>query len=209
MKRIVGFLLCLVLVFGIFGGLYALTNDKEANTNKGQSSQTSINASDDLPNSTPQEDSTINEGFVNGEMRLTDESQFQLNRWYRFYIDKSNPASEAFIVLDLHTADGGFNGGFTEPGQDIEVDLPQVKIGISTQFEGQGYIYWSDNLRLSVDAEVDGGENYFDIYLDENVFTGMGDNETIPDIWFELTEETECLAIGAIGGGYVVMLEDQ
>ena len=209
MKRIVGFLLCLVLVFGIFGGLYALTNDTETNTNKGQSSQMSINASDDLPNSTPEEDSSINEGFVNGEMRLTDESQFELNRWYRFYIDKSNPASEAFIVLDLHTADGGFNGGFTEPGQDIEVDLPQVKIGISTQFEGQGYIYWSDSLRLSVDAEVDGGENYFDIYLDENVFTGMGDNETIPDIWFELTEETECLAIGAIGGGYVVMLEDK
>ena len=105
--------------------------------------------------------------------------------------------------------DGGFNGGFRDPDRDIEVDLPLVKIGISTRFEGQGYIYWSDNVQLSVDAEVDGGENHFDIYLDENVFTGMGDNKTIPDIWFELDRDTNCIAIGEIGGGYVVMLEDK
>ncbi len=209
MKNFFYFLLAVLLCALLAGGIYVATQD---NTKPPDDSQVQTSVStDDEPSSdsTPEEDSSINEGFVNGEMRLTDESQFKLNRWYRFYIDRTNPASEAFIVLDLHTAEGGFNGGFTEPGRDIEVDLPQVKIGISTQFEGQGYIYWSDNLRLSVDAEVDGGENYFDIYLDENVFTGMGDNETIPDIWFELTEETECLAIGAIGGGYVVMLEEK
>ena len=41
------------------------------------------------------------------------------------------------------------------------------------------------------------------------IFTGMGDNETIPDIWFELTQETECLEIGAIEGGYVVVLDKE
>ena len=197
-------LLCVILA----GGVYVATQDT---TKKPNNSQVQTSATDDdSSNSTPEEDSSIiEEGFVNGEKRLISTSQFELNRWYRFYIDKTNPASEAFIVLDLHTADGGFNGGFTEPGRDIEVDLPQVKIGISTQFEGQGYIYWSDTMRLSVDAEVDGGENYFDIYLNENIFTGMGDNKTIPDIWFELTRETKCIAIATIGGGYVVMLEDK
>lgn len=209
MKSFFYFLLSALLCILLVGGIYVATQDNTKPPDDSQA-QTSVITGDERPNdTTPEEDSSITEGFVNGEMRLTDESQFELNRWYRFYIDKSNPASEAFIVLDLHTKDGGFNGGFTEPGREVEVDLPQVKIGISTQFEGQGYIYWTDSLRLSVDAEVDGGENYFDIYLDENVFTGMGDGENIPDIWFELTKETKCIAIGAIGGGYVVMLEEK
>ena len=196
-------LLCVILA----GGVYVATQGTTGKPNNSQV-QTSVNE-DETSNSTPEEDSSINEGFINGEKRLKSTSDFELNRWYRFYIDKTNPVSEAFIVISLKTRDGGFNGGFTEVGKDVEVDLPQVKIGISTQFTGQGYIYWTDNMRLSVDAEVDGGENYFDIYLDENVFTGMGDNETIPDIWFELNRETECIAIGEIGGGYVVMLEEK
>lgn len=196
-------LLCVILA----GGIYVATQSTADKPNDSQV-QTSVK-DDETSNSTPEEDSSINEGFVNGEKRLKSTSDFELNRWYRFYIDRTNPASEAFIVLDLQTEAGGFNGGFTEAGRDVEVDLPQVKIGISTQFTGQGYIYWTDNMRLSVDAEVDGGENYFDIYLDENVFTGMGDNETIPDIWFELDRKTECIAIGEIGGGYVVMLEEK
>ena len=197
-------LLCVILA----GGVYVATQDTMKKHSNSQV-QTSVNEEESF-NSTPEEDSSIiEEGFVNGEKRLKSTSDFELNRWYRFYIDRTNPASEAFIVINLITRDGGFNGGYMEVGRDIEVDLPQVKIGISTQFKGQGYIYWTDNMRLSVDAEVDGGENYFDIYLDENVFTGMGDNETIPDIWFELDRETECIAIGEIGGGYVVMLEEK
>ena len=206
MKNFFYFILALLCVL-IAGGIYVVAQDTMKTSNNSQE-QTSVN-SDNTLSSTPEEDSSVEEEFINGEKRLKNPEDFELNRWYRFYIDKTNPVSEAFIVINLQTRDGGFNGGFREPDRDIEVDLPLVKIGISTQFEGQGYIYWSDNVRLSVDAEVDGGENYFDIYLDENVFTGMGDNKTIPDIWFELDRDTNCIAIGEIGGGYVVMLEDK
>lgn len=153
--------------------------------------------------------STLPPQLKEGEMLLTSVEDFCLGYWYRFYIDLTNPESEAYIVLNLITEDGGFNGGFKEPGEDFEVDLPKVKIGISTSHLASGYIYWADGIRLCVDAEVDGGDDYFDIYLDESIFTGMGDNETIPDIWFELTQETECLEIGAIGGGYVVVLDKE
>ena len=153
--------------------------------------------------------STIPPQLKEGETLLTSVEDFRLGYWYRFYIDLTNPESEAYIVLNLVTEDGGFNGGFKELGQDFEVDLPKVKIGISTSHLASGYIYWVDGIRLCVDAEVDGGDDYFDIYLDESVFTGMGDNETIPDIWFELTQETECLEIGTIGGGYVVILDKE
>ena len=153
--------------------------------------------------------STIPPQLKEGETLLTSVEDFRLGDWYRFYIDLTNPESEAYIVLNLITEDGGFNGGFKEPGEDFEVDLPKVKIGISTSHLASGYIYWADGIRLCVDAEVDGGDDYFDIYLDESIFTGMGDNETIPDIWFELTQETECLEIGAIGGGYVVVLDKE
>ena len=153
--------------------------------------------------------STIPPELKEGETLLTSVEDFQLGKWYRFYIDLTNPNSEAYIALNLVTEDGGFNGGFREPGETVELDLPKVKIGISTSHLASGYIYWSDGVRLCVDAEVDGGEDYFDIYLDENVFTGAGDNKTIPDIWFELTQETECLEIGAIGGGYVVILDKE
>ena len=61
---------------------------------------------------------------------------------------------------------------------------------------------------MQVDAECADGEDYFEIYLEENVFTGAGDNKTIPSIWFELTQDTQCLEIGCKGGGYVVMLDD-
>ena len=144
-----------------------------------------------------------------GETLLTSVEDFQVGKWYRFYIDLSNPNSEAYIVLNLVTADGGFNGGFREPGETVELDLPKIKIGISTSYLTSGYIYWTDGVRLCVDAEVDGGDDYFDIYLDESIFTGLGDNKTIPDIWFELTQETECLEIGAIEGGYVVVLDKE
>lgn len=143
-----------------------------------------------------------------GETLLTDPAEFQVNKWYRFYVDKDNPESEAYIVLNLVRTDGGFDGGYTEPGKSIEVDMPKVTIGISTDFTDAGYIYWNDTMRLSVDAEVGGNEDYFEIYLDENVFTGMGDNKTTPSIWFELTQETQCLEIGCKGGGYVVVLDE-
>ena len=200
MKNFVVSLICLVILIGLLGGVYVSTKPSDTST----SIENSLGGeTEDLPNSSK------DEGFVNGEKRLTSTSDFELNRWYRFYIDKTNPASEAFIVISLVTGDGGFNGGYTEPGENLEMDLPLVKIGISADYSDVGYIYWSDTLRLSVDAEVDGGEDYFDIYLDENVFTGLGDNETTPSIWFELTRRTECIGIGAIGGGYVVMLEDK
>ena len=153
--------------------------------------------------------STIPPQLKEGETLLTSVEDFQVGKWYRFYIDLSNPNSEAYIVLNLVTEDGGFNGGFREPGETVELDLPKIKIGISTSYLTSGYIYWTDGIRLCVDAEVDGGDDYFDIYLDESIFTGLGDNKTIPDIWFELTQETECLEIGAIEGGYVVVLDKE
>ena len=153
--------------------------------------------------------STIPPQLKDGETLLTDVEDFQVGKWYRFYIDLTNPESEAYIVLNLVTENGGFNGGFKEPNESVEVDLPKVKIGISTSYLTSGYIYWTDGIRLCVDAEVDGGDDYFDIYLDESIFTGLGDNKTIPDIWFELTQETECLEIGAIEGGYVVVLDKE
>ena len=143
----------------------------------------------------------------NEQYLFTNVDDFELGKWYRFYIDKSNPESEAYIVLNLVAGESDFNGGFTEPGSDVEVDLSKVTIGISTDFTDEGYIYWNDTTRLVVDAEVNAGENWFEIYLDESVFTGMGDNETKPSIWFELTRCTECLEIVTSGGGYVVKLD--
>ena len=143
-----------------------------------------------------------------GETLLTDPAEFEVNKWYRFYYDKENPESEAYIVLNLVAGEADFNGGFTEPGETVEIDWPNVKIGVSTDYDKAGYIYWSDDIRLQVDAECADGEDYFEIYLEENVFTGAGDNKTIPSIWFELTQDTQCLEIGCKGGGYVVMLDD-
>ena len=82
-----------------------------------------------------------------------------------------------------------FYKGVSAPGGEAEiVNLPHTWNGVDGQ---------------------DGGDDYFDIYLDESIFTGLGDNKTIPDIWFELTQETECLEIGAIEGGYVVVLDKE
>lgn len=141
-----------------------------------------------------------------GEVLLTDISDFRVGQKYRFYLDKDHPESEAYIILNLVTEDGGFNGGFTEPGTTGEVDLPNIKIGISNAYDGPGYIYWGDK-RLSVDAEVSGDGEYLEILLDENVFSATGDSET-PEIWFELTQETECIWIGCYGGAYIVAVPD-
>ena len=84
--------------------------------------------------------------------------------------------------------------------------MPCVRIGLSTASQGKGYIFFRDGVWLSVDADVESGENYIDIYLDENVFTGAGDG-TVPDIWFELTRETEATEITCVGGGYIVRLD--
>lgn len=202
MKKFLYILLAFLVCVGIGGGAYALTKHLNADSNIEQPSDST---SEDLPVATDVATIELKEG----ETLLTNSSDFRVNQWYRFYIDLSNPKSEAYIVLNLQTAEGGFNGGFTEVGSEIEVDLPKVKIGISTDFTNSGYIYWNDDIRLQVDAEVGGGDGYFDIYLDENIFTGMGDKETTPDIWFELTSETECLEIGAYEGGYVVVLDEQ
>ena len=202
MKKFLYIFLAFLLCIGIGGGAYALTKHLNADSNIEQPSDST---SEDLPVATDVATIELKEG----ETLLTDPSDFRVNQWYRFYIDLTNPKSEAYIVLNLVTEDGGFNGTFREPGSDLEVDLPQVKIGISTDFLKGGYIYWNDEIRLCVDAEVGGGDDYFDIYLDENTFTGIGDNETIPDIWFDLTTETECLEVGAFEGGYVVVLEEQ
>ena len=141
-----------------------------------------------------------------GEVLLTDISDFRVGQKYRFYLDKDHPESEAYIILNLVTEDGGFNGGFTEPGTTGEVDLPNIKIGISNAYDGPGYIYWGDK-RLSVDAEVWRDGEYLEILLDENVFSATGDSET-PEIWFELTQETECIWIGCYGGAYIVAVPD-
>ena len=196
MKKIIYIILSLLLCVGAVGGSVALAK----------------HLTDKTENKTPVEDST-NEPTTEitlkeGETLLTDPADFRVNKWYRFYVDESNPESEAYIVLNLVRDDGGFDGGYTEAGSNVEVDMPKVTIGLSTDYTGAGYIYWNDTTRLSVDADVDGGENYFEIYLEENVYTGQGDANT-PSIWFELTQDTKCLEIGNKGGGYVVVLDDE
>jgi len=199
MKKVLYIILSLLLCVGAVGGTVALAK----------------HLTDKAENPPPVEETTDDTTDISkiqlkeGETLLTDPADFRVNKWYRFYIDESNPKSEAYIVLNLVRGDGGFDGGYTEDGSTIEVDMPKVKIGISTAFTETGYIYWNDTMRLSVDAEVGGGENYFEIYLDENVFTGIGYAEGEPSIWFELTRDTECLEVGNNGGGYVVVLDDE
>ena len=142
-----------------------------------------------------------------GETLLTDPADFEVNKWYRFYFDKENPESEAYIILNLVEGEGDFKGGFTEPGKTVEVDMSSVKIGVSSDYTEAGYIYWNDDLRLQVDVECGDGEGYFEIYLEENVFTGAGDNKTTPSIWFELTQKTQCLEIVCEGGAYIVVVD--
>jgi hypothetical protein len=199
MKKVLYIILSLLLCVGAVGGTVALAKHL---TDKAENPPPVEETTDDTTD-------TSKIQLKEGETLLTDPADFRVNKWYRFYIDESNPTSEAYIVLNLVRGDGGFDGGYTEDGSTIEVDMPKVKIGISTAFTETGYIYWNDTMRLSVDAEVGGGENYFEIYLDENVFTGMGSKEGEPSIWFELTRDTECLEVGNKGGGYVVVLDDE
>ena len=183
MKKLLYILLSIFLCIGAIGGSVALINhykDKEPEI-----------------------------VLKDGETLLTDPAEFQVNKWYRFYVDKDNPESEAYIVLNLVRTDGGFDGGYTEPGKSIEVDMPKVTIGVSTSYDKAGYIYWKDGVRLSVDAEVSATEEYFEIVLDENVFTGAGDNATIPSIWFELTRDTKCLEVVTKGDAYIVVVDSE
>lgn len=138
-----------------------------------------------------------------GEILIKNPSDFQVGHKYRFYLDKSNPNSEAYIVFNLWDEEDNCHGTYIEPGSLVMMDLPLVKIGISNAFEGVGYIYWGE-MRLTVDAEVADNGEYFEILLDESVFSATGDNETIPEIWFELTNETECTWVGCYGGAYIV-----
>ncbi len=199
MKKVLYIILSLLLCVGAVGGTVALAKHL---TEKAENPPAVEETTDDKTDL-----SKIS--LKAGETLLTNPADFQVNKWYRFYIDESNPKSESYIVLNLVRGDGGFDGGYTEDGSTIEVDLPKVKIGLSTAFTETGYIYWNDTMRLSVDAEVGAGENYIEIYLDENVFTGIGSKEGEPSIWFELTQDTECLEIGNKGGGYVVVLDDE
>ena len=184
MKKAMYLLLALFLGVAAIGGTMALINHNKEEE--------------------PEKEIVLKEG----ETLLTDPADFEVNKWYRFYYDKENPESEAYIVLNLVAGEGDFNGGYTEPGETLEVDMPKVTIGVSTDYDKAGYIYWNDDIRLQVDAEVAGGEGYFEIYLEENVYTGIGDNVTTPSIWFELTQDTQCLEIGCKGGGYIVVLEE-
>ena len=138
-----------------------------------------------------------------GEILITEASDFRVGETYRFYLDKNQPDSEVYIILNLVTADGGFNGWFIEPGETVPLDLPNIKIGVSNAREGEGYIYWGD-MRISVDAEVSSDGDYFEIVLDESIFSATGDNNKLPEIWFELMRDTECIYIGCIGGAYLV-----
>ena len=99
--------------------------------------------------------------------------------------------------------EGDFGGWYIEPGDTVQIDLPNIRIGISNVYEGKGYIYWGDQ-RLSVDAEVSSDGDYFEIVLDESIFSATGDNDKKPEICFELTRDTECLYIGSYGGAYLV-----
>ena len=199
MKKIAYILLSLLLCVGAIGGTVALAN----------------HLTDKTENKKPVDDSTDKPAseikLKADEVLITDPADFRAGSWYRFYIDESNPESEAYMVLNLVRGDGGFDGGYIEPKQTVEMDLPQVKIGISNDYEGAGYIYWNDNLRLSVDADIGDATSStcLEINLDENVFSATGDNNTKPEIWFELTRRTECLEIGTKGGGYIVAVVEE
>ena len=142
-----------------------------------------------------------------GEILITEASDFRVGETYRFYLDKNQPNSEVYIILNLVTGDGGFNGWYIEPGDTVEIDLPNIKIGISNAHEGEGYIYWGD-MRISVDAEVSSDGDYLEIVLDESVFSATGDNDKLPTISFELMRDTECIYIGCNGGAYLVAVTD-
>ena len=195
MKKIVYILLSLLLCVGAIGGTVALAN----------------HLTEKAENKPPVEESTKTPTseikLKDDEVLISDPADFRVGYWYRFYIDNSNPESEAYMVLNLVRGDGGFDGGYTEPQKTVELDMPKVKIGVSSDYDGAGYIYWQDK-RLSVDAEIGDKTDCLEILLDESVYTGMGDNKTIPSIWFELTRRTECLEIGMNGGGYIVAVKE-
>ena len=75
------------------------------------------------------------------------------------------------------------------------------------ELEGEGYIYWGD-MRITVDAEVSSDGDYLEIVLDESIFSATGDNDKLPEIWFELMRDTECIYIGCNGGAYLVAVTD-
>ena len=137
------------------------------------------------------------------EILISEASHFRVGETYRFYLDKNQPNSEVYIILNLVVGNGGFNGWFIEPGDTVQVDLPNIKIGVSNAREGEGYIYWGDQ-RICVDAEVSSDGDYLEIVLDESIFSATGDNDKLPEIWFELTRDTECIHIGTYGGAYLV-----
>ena len=142
-----------------------------------------------------------------GEILITEASDFRVGETYRFYLDKNQPDSEVYIDLNLATGDGGFNGWYIEPGDTVQIDLPNVRIGISNAREGEGYIYWGD-MRITVDAEVSSDGDYLEIVLDESIFSATGDNDKLPEIWFELMRDTECINISCNGGAYLVAVTD-
>lgn len=196
MKKLLYVILSLLLCVGAIGGTVVVAK----------------HLTDKIENEPPMDESTgANKEIIlkEDEMLLTDPDDFRTGETYRFYIDKSNPESEAYIVLNLVTGDGGFNGGYTEPKTTVELDMPKVTIGVSTSYDKAGYIYWKDGVRLSVDAEVSATEEYFEIVLDENVFTGAGDNATIPSIWFELIRDTKCLEVVTKGDAYIVVVDSE
>ena len=191
MKKILYIILSLLLCVGAVGGTVALAK----------------HLTDDKQNETPMDEPTSEIKLKEGETLIDEPSDFEVGKWYRFYLDENNPESEAYLVLNLVTADGGFNGGYKEVGETVEVDMPKVTIGVSNDYQKAGYIYWNDNLRLSVDAEYGDATDCFEILLDESIFTGQGNNIDEPDIWFELTQETKCLEVVTKGGAYIVAVD--
>ena len=119
MKKLLYVILSLLLCVGAIGGTVVVAK----------------HLTDKIENEPPMDESTgANKEIIlkEDEMLLTDPDDFRTGETYRFYIDKSNPESEAYIVLNLVTGDGGFNGGYTEPKTTVELDMPKVTIGVST-----------------------------------------------------------------------------
>ena len=80
MKNFFYFILALLCAL-IAGGVYVVAQDTMKTSNNSQE-QTSVNRDNTL-SSTP-EDSSVEEEFINGEKRLKNPEDFELNRWYRF-----------------------------------------------------------------------------------------------------------------------------
>ena len=140
---------------------------------------------------------------VSAVQRINDASNFRTGKWYRFYLNPDDPNAMVYIELQLHYGEG-FDGWFKYAGSNIEVDLPQVIVGVGSNGSG---VYF-DGEWLPFDMEIEIGSGYFDVYFDINTTVqagGYGYGKTL--VYFFIEEYTEALEIYSTSGSYVAVLD--